>query len=78
MIRIRLKDVPKKQKNRYNDTTYCYNKSNQSGKRSPLDDDEIQIIGTRPTTNKNIYQLAETFFFTSRSVTFETKYISCI
>ena len=38
---------------RYNDAFHSYNKSNHSGKISPVNDDEIQIIGTLPVFNKN-------------------------
>ena len=37
----------------YNDASYHYNKSNQNGKKSPIEDDEIEIVGTRPVLDRN-------------------------
>ena len=36
----------------YNDASYYYNKSNQTGKKSPIEDNEIEIVGTRPVLIK--------------------------
>ena len=49
-------------KNRYNDASYYYNKSTKSDKVSPVEDDEIQMIGIRPALNKIIRQLSATLF----------------
>ena len=51
-----------KKGNRYNDESQYYNKNNQVGKRSTVDDNKIKIIGKRPELNKNIHQLAYTLF----------------
>ena len=40
--------------NRYNDSYYSYNKINRSGKRSPVDKDKNQIVGTKPAMNTKI------------------------
>ena len=37
---------------RYNDASYSYNKSNNPEKKSPVEDDEIEIVGTRPAFNR--------------------------
>ena len=61
---FRYKDVQlQRQKKRYKDASYSYNKINRSSKISPVGDDEIQIICTRRAFNKIIYKMANTLFF---------------
>ena len=36
---------------RNNDPYLSYNNSNHIGKRSPVENDEIQIVGTKPSIN---------------------------
>ena len=43
----------KENKKIYNGESYSYNMSNKLGKISPVDDDKVEITGTRPALNKN-------------------------
>ena len=38
----------------YNYASYHYNNINQTGKRLPAEDDEVQNFGTRPVFNKTL------------------------
>ena len=44
----------KNKQNLNNNASFYYNKSNQTGKISPVDNDEIQIIETKPSVNYKI------------------------
>ena len=50
-IRFRDIQIQQKQKNIYNDASLSYNKSNQSGRRSPVENYEIQIVLTKTSIN---------------------------
>ena len=49
--------------NIFNYASLSYNASNQSGKISPVDKDEIKIFGTKPSMNNVFQQLEEKLFF---------------
>ena len=51
-------------KTRYNDASYYDNKSNHYGKISPVNNDEIKIIGTRPALNKYYSPICREIVFT--------------
>ena len=53
--KIRFKDVQIQwqQKYGFDDSSYCYKNCTQHGKKSPVGDDEIKIVGNRPEINRN-------------------------
>ena len=48
-------------KNRCNNASYSYKKSTQHGKKSHVEDDEIEIVGARHEINRNFNQLSYTY-----------------
>ena len=57
-------------KNCINDAPYSYKNINHRGEGSPVDDDYIQIIGTKPASNYQIYPIGRDFFSKIRLVIF--------
>ena len=63
---IRFKDVEiqqQQQQNRCNYSSYSWNNSNQSGNKSPVNNHNIQIIGTRPALNLEKSPISTNIFF---------------
>ena len=55
-------------KYRFNDASYSPKQSTQHGKKSPLEDDEIEIIGANSAIGKNFSPIGrQNKNFTSRS-----------
>ena len=50
---LRISNYNDNKNYRYNDASYSYNKSNHPGKTSTVEDDEIEIVITRPAFNRN-------------------------
>ena len=50
-------------KYKYNNASYSYYKSNKPGKKSPVEDDEIEIVGTRPAFNGNFSPIGRDIIF---------------
>ena len=43
--------------------SFSYNKINNTGKRSPVESDEIQIVGTKPSSNHKFSPIGREFFY---------------
>ena len=51
-------------KNGFNDASYSHKKSTQNGKKSHVEDDEIEIVGTRPVISINFSPISRQTEFT--------------
>ena len=54
--------IQQHEQKRNNDPSLSYNNSNHIGKRSPVENDKIQIVGTKPSINYKFSTIGREIF----------------